>query len=493
MVNDMENKKGKKRKIIPYVIITVLMLLVPVLLPVCAELFVPPQYTKTFSSELVEKVRILESTSGPKIVVIGGSAVAFALDSNLMSEKTGMNTVNFGLYASLGTRVMLELAKKHLGEGDIAVICPETDRQTMSMFFGAAAMWQATEEDRSILLSLPADMKREMALRFWDYAADKCRLWSTGTPNPEGVYRRDSFNSLGDVVYDRPQSRMPLGYDPSKIINPSPDTPDPEFIGLVNDFTSCAREKGAEVYFSFAPMNKAAIKNGVTDDSLYSYYLSLCSSLGCEVISDVSKSIMDPGYFYDSNFHLNDSGKTVWTANLTLDILRTQGRAVGLSLDLPEPPALPEGAVIAEDDGTDRYFVFREIRNDDGEIQWYSVSGLSDEGRNERELTLPYLHLGIPVHSIDRNSFYGASKLESLVIRDNIFSIESGAFAGAPLLSSLHILNEDESSMAVDQLTLFEGANVDIKIYLYSEKSYSSYVAGYFWANYGGKMVLKRR
>jgi hypothetical protein len=493
MANDMENKKNGKRKIIPYAIITALMLLVPVLLPVCAELFVPAQYKKTFSSELVDKVRLLESTSEPKIIVIGGSAVAFALDSELMGEKTGMKTVNFGLYASLGTRVMLELAKKHIGEGDIAVICPETDRQTMSAYFGAVTMWQATEEDRGILSSLPADMKRDMALHFWDYAADKCRLWTTGTPDPEGVYRRDSFNSLGDVVYERPQSRMPLGYDPSKIIDPSPDLPDPEFISLVNGFTAYAREKGAEVYFSFAPMNRAAVKKDVTDDTLYSYYLSLCSSLSCEVISDVSKSIMDPGYFYDSNFHLNDSGKTVWTANLTLDILRTQGRAVGLSLDLPEPPPLPEGAVIAEDDGTDVYFTFREIRNDAGEIQWYSVSGLSDEGKNEKELTLPYLHLGIPVHSIDRNAFYGAGKLESLVIRDNIYSIESGAFAGAPLLSALHILNEDESSMAVDQLSLFDGANRDIKIYLYSEKSYSSYVAGYFWANYGGKMILKSR
>ena len=482
---------NSKKRIIISSLIALFLLAIPFLLLVCVELFIPDQYINTFTAELPEKVHLLDSITEPKVVVIGSSSVAFALDSQLLSEKVQMPVVNFGLYASLGTRVMTELSKPSINKGDIIILSPETDSQTMSMYFGAETMWQATETDRSIINRLPADMKKEMALCYWDYSSNKCRLWMKGTPDPEGVYRKDSFNKYGDVIYDRPMSKMKLGYDASKIITPSPEIISSEFIKYLNDYIKYAKEKGASVYFTFAPMNKAALNKSVDRNDLYKYYLYLSSVLDCEIISDITGSIMDAGFFYDSNFHLNDSGKTVWTAKLALDILRTSGKAVNIGIELPKSPQLPSDIGRIEDDGNDVFFTFREVRNDRGEIQWYSVSGLSDEGKNKTELTIPSSHHKIPVHSIDKNAFSSSNLLKSITVCDNIYSIESGAFANVPTLTELHIFNEDESTMTVDQITLFDGANNDLKIYLYSEKSYESYVTGYFWANYGNRMILK--
>ena len=71
----------------------------------------PPVYDNTFIGELGEKYDRLNSIDEPKIVIVGGSSVAFGIDSELMEEKLGMKVVNFGLYANLGTKLMLDLSK----------------------------------------------------------------------------------------------------------------------------------------------------------------------------------------------------------------------------------------------------------------------------------------------------------------------------------------------------------------------------------------------
>ena len=488
-----ENSKRSVSQIKRLRAVTALIAVV-LLLPLCvlafAEFFVPDQYVNTFTAELPDKYNRLYGINEPKIVVIGGSSVAFALDSKLMEELTGMPTANFGLYASIGTRAMMELSRDAINPGDIIILSPETDNQTMSMYFGAETMWQATEKSRGILKKLPADMLKEMALYYWDYASSKCRLWMTGTPDPEGVYRKDSFNEYCDISYSRPQSKMKLGYDPSKIINPSPETIDKDFVSFLNDYTSDAIKRGAKVYFTFCPMNSKAMVNGVNEESLYDYFLYLSSVLKCRTISDIHNSIMDAGYFYDSNFHLNDSGKIVWTTNLATDIMRANGvKNFKADVELPPPPELPKDSFDPSYDSNSEYFTYRESRDDKGDVSWYSVSGLSEEGLKASSLTLPKAYNGLPVRGIDANAFAQSKILKSVTVNDNISFIESGAFASCPTLDSLHILCENADDITVDQVKLFDGEVKEIKIYLYSKSSYQSFVAGYFWANYGNRMV----
>jgi hypothetical protein len=68
-----------------------------------------------------------------------------------MEEMLGMPVVNFGLYATLGTKLMLDLSREYINEGDIIVIAPETDAQTYSLFFNAEAAWQAADGELSLL------------------------------------------------------------------------------------------------------------------------------------------------------------------------------------------------------------------------------------------------------------------------------------------------------------------------------------------------------
>ena len=126
--------------------ITILALLaVPVTL--CAWGFLlPAVYSDTFMGELAEKVRLLEDTEEPRIIVLGGSAAAFGIDSTYIeSELSGYRAVNFGMYAGLGTRAMMDLSGGSLRRGDIVIVMPEQQTQSLSGYFGAEYFWQAAD------------------------------------------------------------------------------------------------------------------------------------------------------------------------------------------------------------------------------------------------------------------------------------------------------------------------------------------------------------
>ena len=99
----------------------------------------PAQYGNTFVGELPAKRALLAAESDkPRLILVGGSAAAFGVDSALLArELPDYQPVNFGLYAALGTRVMLDLSIKELRPGDLVVIMPEQQRQALSDTVGA--------------------------------------------------------------------------------------------------------------------------------------------------------------------------------------------------------------------------------------------------------------------------------------------------------------------------------------------------------------------
>ena len=103
----------KKAKKILKPILCAAALLLAVLLPfgIVADVVfaVPPVYEETFLGELAPKFERLCETDEPKLVLVGGSSVAFGFASGLLPQYTGMEVVNFCLYTTLGTKSMLNL------------------------------------------------------------------------------------------------------------------------------------------------------------------------------------------------------------------------------------------------------------------------------------------------------------------------------------------------------------------------------------------------
>ncbi|MBC1400686.1 hypothetical protein HB904_10060 [Listeria booriae] len=69
------------------------------------------------------KDRFAKEGEGAKRLLVGGSDVLYSFDTDAISAKTKMRTVNFGLNVGLGMGFLLDVARKYAKPGDKIVLC----------------------------------------------------------------------------------------------------------------------------------------------------------------------------------------------------------------------------------------------------------------------------------------------------------------------------------------------------------------------------------
>ncbi len=419
----------KKIKITVAAVLLTLSILSVFLLPAVCAVLLPPVYSNTFVGVLDEKVERLASIEEKKVVVIGGSSVAFGLDSALMEEYLGMPVVNFGLYAAIGTKAMLDLSLPHIGEGDIVVLAPETDAQTLSLYFNGENMWKAIDDAPALLWDLRAESKKEMLGSVYAHAADKLSVLLSDPLDPEGIYNAKSFNEYGDVSYPREHNVMTLYYDPNTPIRLEPSIVSSDFISYVNEYIALCEKKGATVYFSYAPMNAMALDPSVSEESLRAFSDYLEEKILCDHISMIESYILDAAYFYDTNYHLNDAGVILRTKNLIEDIRFAEGIYQAADIEVPQKPDLPNADI--KFFGTDEnatYFVYETLQNG-AKKGSLAIVGLSELGKQQKELTIPIGAENLKVTYLGARAFEGGIA-ERVTIPEgaNLRDIATGAF-----------------------------------------------------------------
>ena len=441
------------------VFILVLILLLPASL-LAYGMSLPEYYGETYYAQLSELYTKLKETEGKKIVIVGGSNVAFGVDSAQMEytlANCGLDytVCNFGLYAAVGTSAMLELSEDFLGEGDVVVLAIEPTSETFSTYFGATAMLKCAETNTEMLLHLSESQQSNLVGNYISYLQERAEIQRTGiAPQVEGVYAKSSFDYNGDMSYQREGNAMILGYDSASPIDLAGITFEPAFTEQVNDYIAAAEQKGATVVMSFSPMNRGAIVDA-SDDTVYSFFRALQEQFHCQIISNPNHYIMDSGWFYDSNFHLNDAGAEIRTYNLTCDLLNYLGCYRQVEFQMPEmPQSIAKLDTTTQDAGD---FLF-EAYGENGLV----IAGLSEQGMAKQSLMVPSSHEGKPVVGITDTAFAGNSTVTDLTLPATIEQIPDGAFNGCVNLKKLTLLHT-ETTPAVgeglltgaDQVTIF--------------------------------------
>lgn len=412
----------------------------------------PAYYGESYYAELPEMYEKLKTTEGPKIVIVGGSNIAFGVDSELLEELLAQcgyeyTVCNFGLYAAVGTSAMLELSKNHLNEGDIVVLAIEPTSETHSTYFGATAFWKCAESNPEMLLELNKSQKSAMVGNYLSYLQERLEIFRTDIlPDIQGVYAKASFDGNCNMAYDRAGNAMALGYDTANPIDLSGVVFEEAFCSQVAEFDSCAQKRGATVLTSFSPMNRNAM-NSSDGQVVYDFFLRCREAFGVRMISDPNDYIMDSGWFYDSNFHLNSAGAEVRTVQLANDLLNHMGYFRELECELPQMPAS-----IAEIEMTDTDtdgFLF-EPMGENG----YLVSRLTESGAGKASLALPSAYNGKPVVGFAADAFAENRVLTELTLPASIEFIPDGAFRGCVNLTRLNLLHTDMPPSVGDGLML---------------------------------------
>lgn len=442
----------------------------------------PPQYRETFLGELSVKCeRLAEPSDKPRLVLVGGSAAAFGVDSALLEEQLPQDrVVNFGMYAALGTRVMLDLSEPLLQEGDLVLVMPEQQQQTLSDYLGAQALWQAADGNFSLLRCLHGQDAAQMLGAFPQFAAQKFRFWCSGGPQLSGVYQRSSFNEAGDVISPLCRvNQMPNGWDTTTPIRFDAELLDETFCTELNAYAARLAEKGVTVWYHFPPMNAAAVE---PDSDVDAYAALLQNALTLPLAGDPNACILDSGWFYDTNFHLNASGKTVFTRQLVRDIKAMLGDSSPTEIALPEmpEPVLDETTATALDSTDADCFTFAQTASG------LRLTGLTSEGQQRTELTVPGTIDGQPVTELSAEMFAQSRALRKVTIQENISALPDGLFEGCTSLQEVVLIQPDPGKLAVGR-ELLRGAAASCRLSVPAD-SYERYVLSYAWSSYAPQL-----
>ena len=396
----------------------------------------PVQFGDTFMGELKSKYERLKETSGKRIVLVGGSGVAFDCDSALMVDFfPSYEIVNFGMYAGLGTKAVMDLSENYIHEGDIVILSPEQSEQTFSDYFNGEYMWQAADGAFGMLRDLKSENFEAMLGNFPRFALEKLNYVMKGQkPQTDSIYQKKSFNTYGDIELDTCRENiLPNGYDVNQKVRFTEDVVQPEFMDYMNDWAKRLEKKGAVVWYRYCPVNKLSVEDM---DDLAAYDVFLRQKLDFPVIGNPENSLMEAEWFFDTNFHLNQPGKEVNTVQLIRDMKAMLGDDRAVTVELPEKPHRTWGDVSAET----RIWTAKDSETYQGE--------------------------------------------ETIVIPENVTQIEDYAFSNCAGLKQIVLEQKDPSKCIVGQ-HLLDGTGAEI---LVPQMSVDSYKRNYFWSVYAGRI-----
>lgn len=116
-----------------------LLLTVALLLSYFALLYLCNRCDRYLAAQL-DKLELLRTTASPRLVLLGGSNLAFGIDSALLERAAGMPVVNMGLNSGFGLKYLLDAARPHLRKGDVVLVVPEYHNFFGSQFEGEDAL-----------------------------------------------------------------------------------------------------------------------------------------------------------------------------------------------------------------------------------------------------------------------------------------------------------------------------------------------------------------
>lgn len=470
------------KKLIVSIIIVSLLAAMPFVAVIAYALAQPNVYENTYLAALSDKYNRLNAINEPKIIIIGGSATAFGINSEIIERETGMPVVNFGLYGALGSKAMLELAKSNINKGDIVIFQPEYSTQLYSNFVGTLELLQALESGKGMLKSLSSRTRLELMATLGKYISDKNAIINMGNkPDPQNVYAYSSFNNYADISYPRPYNIMPDLYDTNSLIEISNNVISDDFLASFNDYYKYVKKRKANLYISMAPVNELAIINNTTEakESFHDYLEQVFLA---QVISSIDDSIMSYEYFYDTNYHLNDAGVLLRCYRLIGDIKRIIGDSTPISYT---PPAVEQKIDInnklEEENNEDaQYFNYEE--NIVGTVVRYAIKGVNQEGINKEKLTVPSSYNGKEVYKIESNAFAN-TKATIVYLPQTILSISNGAFAASKLNTVYIDLQSTANKLPMVGSGLLQNTNQELYIYV-PKSRYVDFLVDYSWSIY---------
>jgi hypothetical protein len=257
-----------------------------------------------YLAAIKDKHRLLKSTTGPRIIFIGGSNLAFGLDSSIIQKETGYNVVNMGLHAGLGIRYMINEVKADLRDGDIMVLIPEykynlNGKNTLLellLFFPEGFSYLDVPHYKKIIEEFPVTLRR----RFEGYL--EFLLLGKSVKKYHPIYNRKAFNRYGDITghLDLPRKKH---LSDTLLIHPEPEKwkDGNNTLLFLNRCHADLKKRNIRFFFTF-PAVPASFYNPLVDRAKR-LHVWLTNRLEVPVLGRPGDFVYPDEWFYDTIYH----------------------------------------------------------------------------------------------------------------------------------------------------------------------------------------------
>lgn len=292
--------------------------------------FIPE--VNTYSQASALKHERLEALKSPKIVVVGGSNLAFGLDSEMIEKATRRGVVNMGMDGYLGVRFLLAEVEPFIDAGDLVVIAFEhgayyndEDGAAGNQFavvkaFPKSAAFLTLDQQLAILAEAP----RIAQLKAARLVLEPARLlrslikgsdYQSAGQIAEAIGSVDGFNEYGDLEAHLDIEWPDEPFDGDNLKRPINETA----LELINDFSARVREKGAEVMVSYTPVSTDYLAR--YENELAELHRRIEEQPELSAPTAPSGFAFDKKLFFDTVYHLRREGRGMRTRKLLDDIM----------------------------------------------------------------------------------------------------------------------------------------------------------------------------
>lgn len=267
---------------------------------------------------LTDKYKRAEELPSPKLIFVGGSSLAFGIDSKTIQDSLHLPVVNMGIHADLGISFQLSETDMLARKGDIVVWSFEyypNDEEAINGDDNVKII--AYDALPEIYNYITWYKKLEfLKLKFFYFP----RMGSKQLPSWLSVFRqqnvmsidtavfsynRKAFNSYGDI------RNQLCRKDNVSVLNFKLKQGYTEEAALMNEYADKLTARGVKVLFFFpCIMHTYYSGNKPGFDTIQSGYEKM---LKVPVLNKISEVVYPDSMFYDQIYHLNKFGRKVYT------------------------------------------------------------------------------------------------------------------------------------------------------------------------------------
>lgn len=260
-----------------------------------------------YNFQYVKTHNLIKKTKGDeRIILVGGSNLAFGVDSKLISDSLSLRVINFGVHAGIGLKKPLLDLKNYLTEKDVVIVIPEFETYDLD-FYEKELYTIEYMQSKTLISSLKLSVKdyiKSIKTNYPRMLKYFLRSYFKNNKMLSSGYNINQFNEQGDYIIIDEKRNGQIKFDYKTEIP----------ISIIMKLKNKIQTDYSKVKLFIAP--PPTLRKSMDNLRFSDYNQLMKKSFGSRYICCLEDFSLNDKQFLDTKYHLTTEGKTIRTKAL---------------------------------------------------------------------------------------------------------------------------------------------------------------------------------